>query len=87
MEKTKVTWTSQSMGVEKEKTGTVIAIIPANTSAMAHVPSDAKTSYIKFKDISLMDRVLVAVPAGKDRQISHYYCPAKSVLEEQGNIL
>ncbi len=81
-----VTWTSQAMGCEKTKTGKVIAEIPANTGAMKHVPQTAKKSHIKFdNDKSVYDRILVAVPAGKDRNITHYYCPLKSVLEAQGN--
>lgn len=81
----KVTWESQSQGSMTKKTGTVIAEIPAGASAMKHVPETAKKSHVKFKDISAIDRVLIAVPAGKDGSITHYYCPAKSVLVMQGN--
>lgn len=87
MKNTQVTWTSQALGCWIEKSGTVIAAIPSGTSAMQYVPETAKKSHVKFKDISGMDRVLVAVPSGKDGQITHYYCPAKSVLENQGNVL
>lgn len=81
-----VTWTSQAMGCDKTKTGTVIAEIPAKNGARKYVPSTAKKSHIKFdNDKSVYDRILVAVPAGKDGQIIHYYCPLKSVLEAQGN--
>lgn len=81
-----VAWTSQAMGCEKEKKGTVIAEIPAKSGARKHVPPTAKKSHIKFdNDKSVCDRILVAVPAGKDGQIIHYYCPLKSVLEAQGN--
>lgn len=81
-----VTWTSQAMGCEKIKTGKVIAEIPAKSSVRKHVPSTAKKSHIKFdNDKSIYDRILVAVPAGKDGKITHYYCPLKSVLEAQGN--
>lgn len=81
-----VTWTSQAMGCEKTKTGKVIYEIPAGESAMNKVPKDAKTSHIKLgTDKSVYDRILVAVPAGKDGNIKHYYCPLKSVLESQGN--
>ncbi|MCM1057244.1 MAG: hypothetical protein NC517_06525 [Firmicutes bacterium] len=85
--KRKVTWESQSGGSWTEKIGAVIAEIPAGESAIAYVPETVKKSHIKFKDVSEIDRVLVAVPAGKDGQIAHYYCPAKSVLIMQGNEL
>lgn len=81
----KVTWMSQSQGVEKEKSGTIIMEIPAGHSAMTYVPSDTKKSHIKFQNISSKDRVLVAVPAGKDEQNIHYYCPYKSILTIQTN--
>lgn len=46
-----------------------------------HIPASAKISHSKVdKDKSTIDRVLVAVPAGKDGQITHYYCPRKSVV-------
>lgn len=81
-----VIWTSQAMGCEKTKTGKIIAEIPSGESAMLKVPKDAKTSHIKLgSDKSVHDRVLVAVPAGKDGNITHYYCPLKRVLEAQGN--
>lgn len=80
----KVVWTSQSGGSFKDKYGEVIAEIPAGESAMAHVPSTAKKSHIKFSDISTKDRVLVAVQAGKDWQITHYYCPLKSMIPGSG---
>lgn len=80
-----VTWTSQSQGCEKTKTGTVIAEIKAGESAMRFVSETAKKSHIKFGDISSKDRILVAVTAGKTKKITHYYCPFKSVLQNQGN--
>lgn len=59
-----VTLTSQAMGCEKEKKGTVIAEIPSGESAMLKVPKGTKTSHIKLgSDKSVHDRVLVAVPA------------------------
>lgn len=81
-----VTWISQALGCDKEKSGKVIAIIAKGESAKQFVPNTAKKSHVKFDtDKSLYDRVLVSVPAGKDGQITHYYCPLKSVLESQGN--
>ena len=81
-----VTWTSQAQGSGKKKTGKVIAIVPAKRDADMLLPKDVKPSHVKYdKHVSTYERVLVAVPAGKDGQITHYYCPRKSVLEAQGN--
>lgn len=80
-----VSWESQSGGSWKRKTGEIIAEIPAETSGKSKVPETAKKSHIKFDDRGSKDRVLVAVPAGKNGNITHYYCPLKSVLEAQGN--
>lgn len=78
----RVRWISQAKGSWAEKFGTVLAEIPAGESARQHIPADAKKSHIKFdKDISMIPRVLVAVPAGKDGSIIHYYCPGRSVLK------
>ena len=81
----KVTWTSQAGGSEKTKHGVIIAMIPVKHGAMQHIPKTAKSSHIKFDtNVSLSrDRALVAVPAGKNGQITHYYCPEKSVLLKQ----
>lgn len=77
----KVAWTSQSQGSWTEKHGTVIANIPSGVGATQYISSGAKKSHSRFdKDISSIDRVLVAVPAGKDGKITHYYCPRSSVL-------
>ncbi len=73
----KVTWVSSWT----EKRGTVIADIPAGTSARKHIPASVKKSHLKIsKDISTVDRMLVAVKAGKDGQITHYYAARKSLL-------
>lgn len=80
-----VMWTSQAQGSFMEKKGTILAEIPAGERAKRFLPCGVKKSHIKFdKDISIITRVLVAVPAGKNGQITHYYCPAKHVLELQG---
>lgn len=74
----KVTWYSSWT----EKNGVVIADIPAGTSAMRHIPASAKKSHLKIdKDISTVDRMLVAVKAGKYGQITHYYAARKSLLK------
>lgn len=76
----KVTWQSQAGGSWTEKTGTVIREILPGESAKQYAPDGIKKSHVKFDDVSQNDRVLVAVPAGKDGQITHYYCPRKNVL-------
>ncbi len=81
----RVIWESQSGGSLTKKIGTVVAEIPAGQSAKKYIPVTAKKSHIKFGDMSRRDRVMVAVPAGVDGQIVHYYCPYKSVLIAQGN--
>lgn len=77
----RIRWTSQSGGSFKEKSGEIIAEIPKGESAMAHVPGTVKRGHIKFGDVSIKDRVLVAVPSGKDGNITHYYCPLKSMIQ------
>ncbi len=81
-----VTWESQAGGGWTEKNGTVVAEVPAGEDAINYLPEAvAKKSYIKFQAVSKRDRVLVAVPAGKDGRITHYYCPSRGVLLAQGN--
>lgn len=81
----RVSWDSQAGGSWKTKTGTVIREIPAGEGARQYVPAGIKKSYVKFDDKSINDRVLVAVPDGKDGQITHYYCPRKNGLVAQWN--
>lgn len=74
----KVVWISSWT----EKRGVIIADIPAGTSAMRHIPASAKKSHLKIdKDISTIDRMLVAVKAGRAGQITYYYAPRKSLLK------
>lgn len=80
-----VTWTSQALGCDKTKTGTVIAIVPPQKDANMLLPPNVKSSHIKYGQISIYERVLLAVQTGKNGQITHYYCPRKSILEMQGN--
>lgn len=77
----KVTWCSQAGGSWTEKRGIVVREIPARESAKQYVPDSARKGHIKFDDMSNNDRILVAVPAGKEGRITHYYCPRKSVVE------
>lgn len=82
-----VTWESQAQGSFTQKTGKVVALIPIRASAKNFLPKDVKKSHVKFDTDRSLDRerVLVAVPAGKDGQITHYYCPSKGILKAQGN--
>lgn len=78
----KVRWKSQAMGIEKEKIGVVLEVIPSGVDVKQFIPSGAKKSHIKFDTaISRNDRALVAVAAGKNGNIRHYYTPRLSVLE------
>lgn len=77
-----VTWKSREY--EPEKQGEIIAIIPAGNMVSPHIPQTAKASHIKVgSERSIHNRVLVAVPAGKDNQLTHYYCPAEKVIIAQ----
>lgn len=78
----KVTWKTRTY--EPEKTGKIIAIIPAGSMVSPHIPQTAKAGHIKVgSDRSRHDRVLIAVPAGKDGKITHYYAPTEKVIMEQ----
>lgn len=73
----KVVWVSSWT----EKRGVVIADIPVGVDVRKYIPTSAKKSHLKIdKDISTVDRMLVAVKAGKDGQITHYYAARKSLL-------
>lgn len=78
----KVTWKSRAY--EPEKSGEIIAIIPAGCMISPYIPKTAKAGHIKVgSERSVHNRVLVAVPAGKDGQITHYYAPTEKVVMEQ----
>lgn len=78
----KVRWKSQAMGIEKEKIGVVLNVIPSGVNAKQFIPFGTKKSHIKFDTaISRNDRALVAVEAGKNGNIRHYYTPRISALE------
>ena len=76
----RVAWESQAAGSWTKKEGTVIAEIPAGEIASKHLPEVPRKSHVKFDAISKRNRVLVAVPAGKNGQITHYYCPPASLV-------
>ncbi len=82
-----VSWVSQSQGSQKRKTGKVVAIVKMKKSAYDLIPKTAKKSHVKFSNNFDFhrERVLVAVPAGVNGDITHYYCPALTTLIMQGN--
>lgn len=78
----KVKWLSYKDLAPIERMGTVIAIVPKGESANKHIPSTAKKTHIKFDlDVSTIDRVIVAVAAGADGQITHYYGRPSGTVE------
>lgn len=78
----KVTWKSRVY--EPEKSGEIIAVIPAGSKASPHIPKTAKAGHIKVgSETSIYNRVLVAVPAGKDNQLTHYYAPTEKMVVRQ----
>ena len=78
----KVSWKSRAY--EPEKAGEIVAIIPAGCAASPYIPKTAKASHIKVgSERSIHNRVLVAVSAGKDNQLTHYYAPTEKVITEQ----
>lgn len=80
----RVSWDSQAGGSWTTKTGTDIREIPAGEGAGQYVPAGIQKPHIKFDDKSINDRALAAVPAGRDGQTTHYYCPRKNVLAVKG---
>lgn len=77
-----VTWTSQASGSTKTKTGKVMAIVPAEANVMKLIPGSAKRSHIKIDmPKSIYNRVLIAVPTGKEGKITHYYAPKLSAFD------
>lgn len=78
----KVTWKSREY--EPEKSGEIIAMIPARSAVSPHIPKTAKAGHIKVGgETSIYNRVLVAVPAGKDNQLTHYYAPTEKTVARQ----
>lgn len=78
----KVTWKSREY--EPEKSGEIIAMIPAGSAVSQHIPKTAKAGHIKVgSETSIYNRVLVTVPAGKDKQLTHYYAPTEKTVSRQ----
>lgn len=81
----KVTWKSRAY--EPEKNGEIIAMIPAGSKVSPHIPKTAKPGHIKVgSETSIYNRVLVAVLAGKNNQITHYYAPTEKTVAKQNQI-
>lgn len=78
----KVTWKSRAY--DPEKSGEIIAIIPAGSAVSPHIPKTAKVGHIKVgSETSIHNRVLVAVPVGKNNQLTHYYAPTEKTVARQ----
>lgn len=79
-----VTWTSQSGGVYRTKTGKVVAIVPRKASIVDCYPEIANVlrSRIKAQQINwIYDRALVQVPRGNNFD---YYAPPLGILKVVG---
>jgi len=72
-----VTWTSQSQGSEKTKTGTVIAIIEPGEDARKYLPAGLPKTRFKGDHFSTNRRVLVAVPRTSGNGCDYYAPPVK----------
>ena len=87
---TTVSWTSQSWGVEKTKTGQVLAFVPAGHHPRRYFDVDVRgipASRLKFDfRPSRNDRYIVAVPRGGQSKIVDYYAPMASRLEPEPEI-
>lgn len=61
-------------------------MIPAGSAVSPHIPKTAKAGHIKVGgETSIYNRVLVAVPAGKDNQLTHYYAPTEKTVARQNH--
>ncbi|KEQ27789.1 hypothetical protein [Paenibacillus tyrfis] len=78
----KVKWGSQAEGSEKEKRGTVHAIVPAGSYARRYLPEGLAQSQKKFDtNHAEYTRYIIAVPrGGKSRKVD-YYCPRANQLQ------
>jgi hypothetical protein len=79
-----VTWTSGAQGTYKEKTGKILAFIPAGKEAILSMVSPFSKTQIKFDSISQNDRFLIEVFRFHKRTgepiDSHYYAPKVSTF-------
>jgi len=72
-----VTWTSQSQGSAKTKTGTVIAIVEPGEDARKHLPAGLPKTRFKGDRFSTNRRALVAVPRASENGCDYYAPPVK----------
>lgn len=91
------TWTTGANGVEKEKSGRVVALLPAGDNFYQRVKADAglasevrraSKSAIKVDlNVSTVDRYVVSVPRvrkdGKPLTSVDIYAPRASVVDKQ----
>jgi hypothetical protein len=72
----KITWSSQSGGYEKRKTGRIIAILEPGADMLIYLPETAKVSHRKGDRFSQNKRYLVAVPRPPRMYVTDYYTPS-----------
>ena len=72
-----VTWTSQSQGNVKTKTGTVTAIIEPGEDARKYLPAGLPKTRFKGDRISTNRRALVEVPRASGNGCDYYAPPVK----------
>ncbi|MFB0841808.1 hypothetical protein [Paenibacillus oleatilyticus] len=78
----KVKWSSQAQGSEKEKRGTVHAIVPADANVRPYLPEGIARTQQKFDTIhAAYQRYIIAVPRGGKSQLVDYYCPRPNLLQ------
>lgn len=82
----KVTWISQARGTRVEKTGEVLALLPAGSSAYAALkaarPNVTPREALVSADISsARDRYLIEVMTGKNNNIPKYVTPLTGAVD------
>jgi len=85
----KVTWTSQSGGSTKRKTGILLGSVEAKESGFAALNqfkgnelfASENRSKIKFQDTNIVyNRAIVEVPRGGKSVLSDYYAPSVTLV-------
>lgn len=82
----KVSWKSQAAGITKEKTGTLVCLVPKNKDAAELGRAEGETiTRLQGNRTSLVERALVKVPTpgGKSH---HFYTPTIAMLLKRGRL-
>lgn len=66
---------------EEKRKGIILSIVQKGESALGKLPEETKKRYIHFKDKSIYDRVLIAVPGKNFIQKTNYYAPRLTALK------